>query len=109
MSGSRSREKGKRGEREVAALARAAGFEDVRRTQDGNVQIGRGDVTGVPGLHLEVKRQETLKVGEWLAQAYADADAHDVPVVAFRRNGDKAWHATVPLAWLLALVAEKDG
>ena len=105
MSGRRSRDKGSRGELEVAAIFKTAGFADAVRTPNSGGLSWRGDVVGVPGYVLEVKRQETLALPAWLRQAAADAAVCDsVPVVAFRRSGER-WHAVLPLEELARLLA----
>ena len=104
MSGRRSRDKGKRGELEVAAVLCAAGF-DARRTPNSGGLSWRGDIVGVPGYVIEVKRQESLAVPAWLRQAAADAAVcHSVPVVAFRRSGEP-WHAILLLEELARLLS----
>ena len=83
--GRMSREKGKRGEREFAAVCRANGYDGKR-----GVQYHGGpdspDVTGLPGIHLEVKRTERLELYGAMAQAVADAGPNELPAVAHRRN-----------------------
>ena len=110
MSGRASRNKGSRGELEVAAVFQAVGF-DARRTPNSGGLSWRGDVQGVPGYVLEVKRQERLAVQDWLRQAHAAASAGDVPLLAFRTNdrgaGDplSRWHGVVPLEELARLIS----
>lgn len=106
MSGMQRR-KGARGELEVVQMARAAGFLDAARTSDGRSQIGRGDVAGVPGVHIEVRRREAWALRAWLEQAEHEAHEHDLPVVAFRRNNGP-WYAALPLDELLALLKHRD-
>ena len=104
MSGWSSRDKGSRGELEVAAIFKAAGF-DARRTPNSGGLSWRGDIVGVPGYVLEVKRQETLALPAWLRQAAADAAVCGcVPVVAFRRS-QEPWFAVLPLEELARLIA----
>jgi len=94
--GRKSRDKGKRGEREAAAeIAKLFGVEAAR----GRQYHGRDDapdiVTGLQGVHFEVKRTERLNLYDALEQAGSDAgDA--IPVVLHRRNG-KRWVAIVAL------------
>ena len=100
------RRKGAAGEREVIALIREAGWPLARRTSDGQVQLGRGDVTGGPeACHIEVKRQERLNVPAALAQVRADADPLELPVLVHRPS---EWMATIPLADLLELLALRE-
>ena len=88
--GRMSREKGKRGEREVAALMRDHGFEARR----GQQHRGGGDspdvIHNVPGLHVEVKFRERINVYEVLNQAHDDSHAEDTAVV-FHRRANKRW------------------
>lgn len=92
----KSRRKGLEGEREVAGIFTAAGFE-VRGLE------GQGDHLVLTGngiaLHSEVKRAERLKLPEWLRQAADDAPASAIPVVCFRQNRG-LWYAALPLTAL---------
>jgi hypothetical protein len=105
----RERDKGLRGEREVAAIWREYGF-DVRGLEgegDHAISIGyRGEASGAhyPVLHSEVKRQETARPWAWIAQAEAEAPAGAAPVVAFRRSRSK-WYALIGLEDLARLLA----
>ena len=98
--GRSAREKGKRGEREVAERFRDAGFADARRAVQYNGRPGTAaDVTGVPKFHIEVKRVEREAVRKWTAQAIRDAAAGGkgkIPVVAHRKSGED-WLVTMRL------------
>jgi len=96
------RDKGARGEREVAVLLRRHNLPADRTVQQSGIYL-RGDLTGVPGYHFEVKRQETLRLPTWLRQAAADAPAGQVPVVAWRTNHDD-WYAALKLDDLAKLL-----
>lgn len=89
-----SREKGKRGEREFAAYLREHGYAAKR-----GVQYHGGpdspDVIGLPGVHIEVKRTEQLRLYDWLDQARNDAGPQ-IPLIAHRKNG-KGWVAIMPM------------
>lgn len=91
--GKLSREKGKRGEREVANLCKQYGY-DCQRTAQNRGKTGEaGDVEGLPGIHIEVKRTEKFSLYEALEQAKRDATAKgegDMPVV-FHRKNDHEW------------------
>jgi hypothetical protein len=56
----------------------------------------KGDVQGVPGLHLEVKRSERATIWAWIEQAEKDCPEGNTPVVVFRRNRS-GWYAALPL------------
>ena len=105
--GSSEREKGARGEREVVALLRRWGFACDRSPNSGGLFIP-GDVVGVEGFHIEVKRQERLRLPEWIEQAKRDAPPGAMPVVVFRRSRD-VWHAALPLADVLYLMQRPQG
>jgi len=85
-----SRNKGVRGELEVAKLIAANGFEARR----GQQHAGGGDspdvVHSMPGIHVEVKRTEALQLYAAMEQAIEDAKPGNDPVVFHRRN-DKPW------------------
>lgn len=86
MSSINSREKGKRGELEVAALFRDAGYPDARRGQQFSGLHGDSDVVGVPGLHIEVKRVERLNIHNAVDQAKRDCKDESLPMVIHKRN-----------------------
>ena len=91
--GRAARDKGKRGEREVAERFREAGFEGARRAVQYNGKPGTAsDVVGVPRLHIEVKRVEREAVRKWIAQAIREAAAvgkGEIPVVCHRKSGEE--------------------
>ena len=84
--GRTSREKGKRGEREVAQALRVLGF-DARRAQQYAGADGTADVlTSIDGIHWEVKRYARIASLRFLEQARRDAPEGVVPVVACRED-----------------------
>lgn len=85
-----SREKGVRGELEVAEALRHMGFE-ARRSQQYNGNAGGEDVThNIPGVHIEVKRTERLSPYAFMRQAERDAKGGAIPTV-FMRSSNEAW------------------
>ena len=99
-----SRDKGKRGEREVALILREHGFE-ARRGQQYCGANGDADVVGVPGLHIEVKRTEKFRMYEALDQAINDAIEDELPVV-FTRKNNCDWVACLRLDDFMELFKE---
>jgi len=84
-----SKEKGKRGERECAALLREHGF-TARRGQQFSGGDGSPDVVhSIDGVHIEVKYVERFNLYDALEQATIDAD-YQIPVV-FHRRKRKPW------------------
>jgi hypothetical protein len=94
-----SRDKGKRGERELAGILRSHGY-DTRRGQQYSGANGDADVVGLPGVHIEVKRVERLNITDAMSQAIGDAK-EKIPAV-FHRKNNEAWLVTMRLDdWIL--------
>lgn len=91
--GMMSKRKGARGEREWAAICREQGY-DCRRTAQYRGNTGAaGDVEGLPGIHIEVKRTEALRPWDYMTQAAhdaAEAGNGQLPIVAWKKN-DHPW------------------
>lgn len=100
-----SREKGKRGEREAAALLTANGFPARRGCQFAG-SPDSPDVTcqALDRIHFEVKRTQRTDLYGWMAQAKHDAGAK-LPVVLHRKNGGQ-WLAILDAQTFLALVRD---
>lgn len=92
--GKGERDKGAGGEREVAAIFRAAGFDCDRTPNSGGLRI-LGDLYGQVPLHVEVKRQEVWRLPLWIAQAENEVTGEPF-LVAFRRN-HSPWYGVAPL------------
>ena len=86
-----SRNKGKRGERELATeLARVLGIEARRGVQFQGGPDSPDVMTSIPNVHFEGKRTERFRLYEALEQAVGDAGAEKIPVVCHRQN-KKPW------------------
>lgn len=106
MSGRMARNKGAAGERELAAiLADELGF--VVKRKLGQARDG-GDDIQVGQYRIEVKRREALRLDEWCKQIEQASQPGDVPVVAYRRNG-QPWRVVVPLVWFIEQVRKTVG
>lgn len=90
-----SREKGKKGERELAGILKAHGYK-ARRGQQYCGTSGEADVVGIPGVHIECKRVETLNIYTAMAQAVRDARPGEIPTVFHRKNRED-WLVTMRL------------
>lgn len=101
--GKASREKGKRGERELASKLREHGF-DCRRGQQFCGANGDADVVGLPGIHIECKRVERLQMEDFMAQAKSDAKSYEMPAV-FHRKDNCSWKVTMELEDWIRLYA----
>jgi len=92
-----SRDKGKRGEREAAAkLNEVLKHAGAYRSQQFSGADGDADLSGVPGIHVEVKRRERGNVAGWVDQAVEDA-ADDVVPIVMHRASHRPWLITVRL------------
>mgnify|MGYP003577800226 CR=1 FL=1 len=100
------RSKGVRGENEAAGIFRAHGLPVDRTVQNSGFYL-RGDLTGLDGYFLSVKRQEVLRLPQWTREAESEAgDA--VPIVCYRSNGEP-WRASLSLDALAGLIAAARG
>lgn len=107
--GKRSRDKGKRGEREVAKIFQESGFHARRSVQYNGRPGTAADVVGIPGLHLEVKFVEKERIREWYRQAERDATASpdkDIPVIVHRKSWDP-WLVTLSLGDFIKIIKQK--
>lgn len=90
------RAKGQRGEREFFALLnnflpeRLRIERDLSQTRDGGAD-GKS-----AGVVIEVKRQESLRLGPWLAQVREAAGSAQVPVLAYRQS-NQPWRCLVEM------------
>lgn len=99
MSNINSKKKGAHGELEFANLCKEYGFENVHRTAqfNGKMEDSLGDCEGLEGIHVEVKRVESLNVDKAMEQAVRDTEVKKekkLPVV-FHRKNRKPWKATM--------------
>jgi Holliday junction resolvase len=86
-----SRNKGKRGELELAEVIRDQGFNARRGQQFKGTPDSPDVVTDLPGgWHIECKRVEAGNPYKWLEQARKDAGKGQTPVVMHKKNG-KPW------------------
>lgn len=90
-----SRQKGARGERELAGILRGYGYK-ARRGQQYSGANGDADVEGLPSIHIECKRVERLNVYDAIAQSKHDARDGEIPVVMHRKN-DCEWLVTLTI------------
>lgn len=85
-----SKQKGARFERLLASIFRSQGYNDARRTAQYCGNTGdASDVVGLPGIHVEAKHAEQMRLYEWMAQAKRDAEAGgkgSLPAVFHKKN-----------------------
>lgn len=85
-----SKQKGARFERMLAGIFREYGFSDARRTAQYCGNTGdASDVVGLPGIHVEAKHQENMRLYDWIEQARRDTEANGkglLPAVFHKKN-----------------------
>lgn len=101
-SGKASQRKGADGEMELAAVLREYGYEIKR---GGSMSFGEvPDLVGLPGVHVEAKRCEQVRLSEWMKQAEKDSKRfRDGMPVVFHRRSREPWRVTMNLADFMQL------
>lgn len=96
----KSQRKGRNAELELCRILQEYGYD---------VQPGRAvsygstpDISGLPGVHIECKRAEQLRVYDWIDQAERDSERfHDGLPAVFHRRNRQGWLVTMRLPdWL---------
>ena len=99
MGGRSSQRKGRAAELELSRILQGYGYpvEAGRAQSYGEVP----DLSGLPGVHIECKRAEALRLSEWMAQARRDADRFGGLPAVFHRRNREPWRVTMELPdWL---------
>lgn len=92
-----SKQKGKRGELELARKLNEYGFGTRRSVQyNGKADDGKADLVGLEGIHIESKRVEKLNLYDAMSQAIHDAKDGELPTVFHRKNHSE-WLVTMRL------------
>lgn len=99
-----SRNKGAKGERELAGVLKQYGY-DCRRGQQYCGANGDADVVGLPGIHIECKRVERLNIQDAVDQAKRDKRFGEIPAV-FHRKNNCGWLVTLPINDFMAIYRE---
>lgn len=106
MGGKGSQRKGRAAELELSRILQSHGYpvEAGRAQSYGEVP----DLTGLPGVHIECKRAEALRLSEWMEQSERDAArfGDGVPAVFFRRSRSP-WCVVMKLEDWMRLYAGK--
>lgn len=112
-----SRDKGARGERELAAELRKHGY-DTHRGMQYKGGPDSPDVSGLPYIHIECKRRERFGSAELydsIAQASRDAEGTDDIPAVFHRTNNNPWIVSMKLEhWMkiyriFELYADEEG
>ena len=100
-----SKAKGARFERTLASRLREYGY-DCRRGQQYCGANGDADVVGLPGLHIEAKHQEAMRLYEWMSQAKRDSDGTGRLPAVFHKKNNAAILVTMELEDFMNLYRE---
>lgn len=66
------------------------------------------DLVGLPGIHIEVKRAEQVRLSEWMAQASRDSKRfRDGMPAVFHRRSREPWCVTMRLSDFMTLYSAK--
>lgn len=108
MTGSKSRRKGNRAERDVINWLRTRLFPHAERNGAG---LPGSDVSGIHGVTLEIKNHARLDLAGWLNQLTdeMDYDGNHIGAVIHKRKAVTdvgQWYATMPTHILAELLAE---
>lgn len=101
-----SKQKGKRGELELANYLKTKGL-SARRGQQYSGSPDSPDVicTDWPDIHIEVKRSEKLNIENALQQSIADSGDNQIPIVVHRRNREN-WKVTLSLDDFIDIISK---
>ncbi len=88
----------------MVILLKARGYTARRAAYSGAMAHEKGDVVGLPGMHVEVKRCEKLKLPEWTRQAESQC-GDDVPLVVYRSSREP-WRVSLPFEDFLNLLGD---
>ena len=81
-----SKQKGAQFERTLASKLREYGY-DCRRGQQYCGSNGDADVVGLPGIHIEAKACEQMRLYDWMSQAKRDSEGTGrLPAVFHKKN-----------------------
>jgi len=96
-------QRGRQSEQLVADYLAQHGFPHAERVA---ASLKGADVTGTPGIAVEVKSRTRLELGEWMKQA---AKRDGLPLLVVRLNGQgpaaiEDWPAILPFGLLVELL-----
>ena len=106
-----SKQKGARFERSLAKRLREYGYDDARRTAQYCGSTGdASDVIGLPGVHIEAKHQEQMRLYDWMAQAKRDAKAggEDLLPAVFHKKNNSEILVTMEIEDFMKIYAEYE-
>ena len=100
-----SKQKGNRGERELANKLKEFGYDTKRGQQRSGIE--GDDVVGLAGIHIECKRVERLQLTDAMLQSRRDSKDGETPIVAHRKNHED-WYVTMFLDDWIKMYRESE-
>lgn len=96
-------QRGRQSEQLVADYLALQGFPHAERVA---ASLKGADITGTPGISVEVKSRTRLELGEWMKQA---AKREGLPLLVVRLNGQgpasiEDWPAILPFGQAVGLI-----
>ena len=105
-----SKQKGARFERLLASRFRDYGYQARRTAQYCGNTGDASDVVGLPGIHIEAKHQETMRLYDWMSQAKRDADGTGKLPAVFHKKNNAEILVTMELDdWMMLFREWEDG
>lgn len=102
-----SKRKGKDGELELVRKLKEYGYNVRRSVQyNGKTAEGQADLLGLPGIHVECKRTESLRLYDAIGQAKRDSSGTDELPVVFHRKNHCEWLAILPMDVFIQMYRE---
>ena len=110
---SASKRKGSQAERDVVAWLKTNGYKYADRRLAG-ATLDKGDISGVPGVTIEIKNHAKMDLAGWLAELEVEIknDNAWTGVVIHKRKGKgdvSEWYASMPAQVWLELLKKTDG
>lgn len=109
---SKAKAKGSKAERDVVAYLKKW-FPYVDRRLAG-ATLDKGDISGIPGVTIEIKNHARLDLSGWLAELQTEMnnDKAETGVVIHKRKGKGNvgdWYATMPVSVWIELIRRLYG
>lgn len=107
---SAAKRKGSQAERDVVAWLKTNGYKYADRRLAG-ATLDKGDISGVPGVTIEIKNHAKLDLAGWTAELEIEMknDGAWTGVVLHKRKGKgnvDDWYATMPAKIWIELIKE---
>lgn len=103
-----SKAKGARFERQLAGIFREYGYKARRTAQYCGNTGEASDVVGLPGLHVEAKHQEAMRLYDWVDQAKRDSRGTGKLPAVFHKKNNAEILVTMPLDSFMTIYREYE-